>query len=237
MRVDLGGVGDVRLDGRRPFGADDRVLDDEPARVEARDAANDVRSAARRVPATLALADPDDADLQLVDRRPAPIAAAPEPWTDRSNARPSTLSIARLPEPLSQAAVRSCVPMLISTGPVVLARIAAPRRAVAADDQRPALDLDRDAGRAPPALPLALGERRDAGRERDLVRPVDADPVEAADSEIAGRGVGRHAAATMATRAKVRGRDDAHAAHLHRIMVNIRLTRVRSSGRRPTRPC
>ena len=45
------------------------------------------------------------------------IAAEPEPWTERSNDSPRTLSIARLPDPLIQAALRSCVPMLISTGP------------------------------------------------------------------------------------------------------------------------
>ncbi len=46
-----------------------------------------------------------------------PIRAAPEPWTDRSKPSPRTLSISMVPEPLSQAAVNSCVPTLISTGP------------------------------------------------------------------------------------------------------------------------
>ena len=45
-----------------------------------------------------------------------PTRAAPDPWTARSKVKLRNLSISSVPEPLSQAAVSSCVPMLISTG-------------------------------------------------------------------------------------------------------------------------
>ena len=45
------------------------------------------------------------------------ISALPEPCTESAKLRPRTRSIARLPAPFSQALLRSCVPMLISTGP------------------------------------------------------------------------------------------------------------------------
>src|SRR3954464_6605347 len=44
--------------------------------------------------------------------------AAPDPWTERPNSRPFTLSIAIVPDPLSQTVLRSCVPSRISTGPL-----------------------------------------------------------------------------------------------------------------------
>jgi hypothetical protein len=69
------------------------------------------------VPAMVALAVPEIATLSW-STATEPMLAEPAPWTARSNDSPLALSIARLPEPLRVAELRSWVPMLISTAPL-----------------------------------------------------------------------------------------------------------------------